>query len=365
MPIRMLVRSSLHNDKAWKNKTISRAKLMVQRSDIKSFTAWAMRKSVLLRREGSATESNILMLELEEELLKNRCSPTPWTRAQLALIGLSRSEAHTHADEFGEAENILKKCIQKLEHTPSSLERIALLLIKIQLGKIIRYQGCFSEAKDILETAYETALEDDLYKDIRRQALLELIDVCVENDVSRARELLNKVEITSWNHRLTLSSAEILLQEGEVEDAQRGFDVVIEAFSKKLDSPNLSLLRAYVGAARSLQTRFCKTNNVDSLAEAVSYWTKALEMLLKAFAPEAEGRVTAMVLLSSAVCSFEMGNREQAYQSLANLQPHRKDMTSPLCFSTPQGGQFWIPGFGGQFLTDVLVSLRKHGVYFS
>lgn len=239
-----LIAASRFSNANWKAEAISRARKLLEDKNDLYLHAWlAYRESSILRMSGKHEESETaLQLFLRRVSSDKDEKLTPRLNSHRGDLIISYSENLIRQGKFPEAKAELTEWTPlRAEH--STLERITLRARDITLGKVLRFQGLFREALDLLESVMRDSLLDDFFEGSGwYRALVSGIAelYCEVNQPSDAERLLlrelepmreRKTQDISTGRRLQLSLAEVYLLQHRYTEAESLLHALQRAFS--------------------------------------------------------------------------------------------------------------------------------------
>ncbi|KAK8076088.1 hypothetical protein PG994_003360 [Apiospora phragmitis] len=252
----------------------------------------------------------------------------------LGQIMIQRVLNCIQAEDFS-AVSLLLANWQPLGQKPSPMESIVLLRKHMLSGRILRFQGAFTESLTHLKDALAiTELQKDVdFDDDLRDLTCDLADTLIELDDAEAAEYHLQAEITRRNQAYIPTPRKTLLDLSlaEARFAQQRFE---EARTLCLDiesRPNLlkfEKLRLYFIMAKIYHIR-------PDHARAITYWSKAMEAVGKF--QLTNGRTTRMIIMSICDNMGRLGHGPLLQDSGRQLD-HLDKLVKP------GGTEYWIAG---------------------
>lgn len=288
----MLLAASRFSNSLWKQEAVDRIKQLLQdSSDAYLKVCLAQRESSLLRMLGKRASSNKTLegfihstiLPGYDQLLE---SDARWNAQRGELI-LSFGENLIANDALTIARHELVQWRSINPKSPSSMERIVLRGRNIMLGKILRFQGHFQAAVDVLDAVLQESKVDSFYEGTgwRRVLLSNLADLyCELQRPADAQSLLepefrqmidSRSQDISSGRRIRLSLAETYIRSGAYEKAEEILSSLAKLYGTIDDPDSLAksgILRVWASLARIAHVRCCWD-------EALLNWNKASSAL--------------------------------------------------------------------------------------
>jgi len=163
-----ILAASRFSDAQWKKEAISRAKKLLDGDNNQHFNAWlAYRESAVMRMSGMLRESELALETFVRSTVIQSADSleiNPQFNAQRGDLVISYSENLIRKGKLDEAKRELIEWKPLNATSPSSLEKIAIRARDITLGKVLRYQGLFTEAVLLLETVLDECILDDFFE---------------------------------------------------------------------------------------------------------------------------------------------------------------------------------------------------------
>lgn len=288
----MLLAASRFSNTLFKREAIERVKqLLHDSSDAYLKVGLAQRESSLLRMLGKRASSNKTLEEFihstilpgYDQLLE---SDARWNAQRGELI-LSFAENLIENDSLTVARQELLQWKPINPRSPSSMERIVLRGRNIMLGKILKYQGHFQAAVDVLDAVLQESKIDSFYEGTgwRRVLLSNLGDLyCELQRPADAQSLLepefrqmidSRSQDISSGRRIRLTLAESYIRSGAYEKAEEILSSLAKLYGTIDDPDSLAkngIFQVWASLARITHVRCCWD-------EALINWNKASSAL--------------------------------------------------------------------------------------
>lgn len=353
-----LLAASRFSDAPWKGEAICRTKQLLGQDNEPYMNAWlAYRESAVMRMSGMLKNSESTLHGFLHHLaLPSKEDPqmTPRYNAQRGELVISFSENLVRQGRLSEAKAELIEW-SPLSKDCSTLETIVLRARDIILGKVLRFQGRFSEALALLDGVVQSCHLDDFFEGTGwyRVLLSEVADLYCELDRPSDAESLLLQELTpmiergtqdiATGRRLRMSLAETYLQRKMYAEAE-SLLVDLRQASLLSGAPDytakINIFRIWVSLARVLhgQSRW---------QEALSSWRQALSALdsIKL----SWGLNAGLVRCSIAHALMMMGHEEDSARA---SQEANANMAS-------ESRVYWIPLFNSRWHDFILEKLQK------
>ena len=288
----MLLAASRFSNTTWKQEAIKRVKQLLQDSrDAFLKVSLAQRESSLLRMVGKRASSNKTLEEFihstilpgYDQLLE---SDARWNAQRGELI-LSFAENLIANDALTIARNELLQWKPINPRSPSSMKRIVLRGRNIMLGRILKFQGQFQAAVDVLDAVLQESKIDSFYEGTgwRRVLLSNLGDLyCELQRPADTQSLLDpefkqmidsRSQNISSGRRIQLTLAESYIRGGAYEKAEEILSSLAKLYGTIDDPDSLAqegMFRVWTSLARIAHMRCCWD-------EALLNWKKASNAL--------------------------------------------------------------------------------------
>ncbi|KAI4232447.1 MAG: hypothetical protein LQ349_005006 [Xanthoria aureola] len=361
----MLLAASRFSTTSWKREAIDRVKQLLQDSDDAYLkVCLAQRESSLLRMLGKRALSNKTL----EEFIHSTVLPG----YDQLLEGDARWNALRGELILSFAENLIENdalTIARLEllqwkpinpGSPSSVERIVLRGRNITWGKILKYQGDFQAAVDVLDAVLQESKIDSFYEGTgwRRVLLSNLGDLyCELRRPADAQSLLepeyrhmidSRCQNISSGRRIQLTLAESYIRSGAYEKAEEILSSLATVYGTIDDPDSLAergIFRVWASLARIAHVRGCWD-------EALLNWRKASSAL------QSRGRPNhshyGLVQQAMAHALAKLGRIHESSEASAKA----KDLLSS------GEHRYWIVGFDS-YWRDYIIEGKDQGLHAS
>lgn len=343
-----LLAASRFSNAKWKTEAISRAKKLLEDDKDPYMNAWlAYRESAIARMFGKEAESEDALqrfLQFSTTLGQEEFELDPRFNAQRGDLIISFSENLIRQGKLLEAKKELIEW-KPLGGSQSTLEGITLRARDITLGKVLRYQGLFEEARTLLEGVLQNSVLDDYFEGTGwyRVLLSNVADLYCELGLPANSEKLIMQELSpmkergtqdiATGRRLQMSLAETYLQRHMYAKAESLLLDLQRAFMSS-DGPeytsDVNTFRIWILLARISHAQSCWD-------ECLARWKHALSVLERLNLDR--GFNSGLVRCSIADVLFMTGHRTEAAEMFRKA---RADMTS-------EPRIFWIPLFNSQW----------------
>ncbi|RAK99392.1 LipA and NB-ARC domain protein [Aspergillus ibericus CBS 121593] len=350
-----LIAASRFSNANWKVEAISRAKNLLEDGNDLYLHAWlAYRESSILRMSGKHEESETALQQfLRRVSFEEDEKLTPRLNSHRGDLIISYSENLIRQGKLPEAKAELTEWTP-LHADYSTLERITLRARDITLGKVLRFQGLFREALDLLEGVLQGSLLDDFFEGSGwyRALVSGVAELhCELNQPSDAESLLlrelepmreKRTQDISTGQRLQLSLAEVYLLQHRYAEAESILFALQRAFSIS-GAPDytaqVNSFRVWVSLARisHLQSHW---------EEALPRWKSALVVLEQI---GLGGGFNAGIVRCSIAHILLMTGRE--VEGTETLQAAKVNLAS-------EPRVFWIAVFNSQWCDFILGRVR-------
>ncbi|KND92895.1 hypothetical protein TOPH_02403 [Tolypocladium ophioglossoides CBS 100239] len=260
------------------------------------------------------------------------------SRCLLSRIAGSLDQAASSLGDLTSDLSAAKKLLEDwspLNQSPSSMEEVVLFRKNMILGRILRFQGEFTESLTHLEIARKTTekRKDLIFDEDLRDVTCDLADTLRELDDPTSAEHDLRTEIARRDQScisslgrslLELSLAEALFAQGRLKEAERlCLDVQSRPGLLKFEK-----LRLHITLA--------KIRHVDSENQgALSYWSEAMGAIGKF--PMTSGRTTRIIVMSICDTLGCLGHNWLMHES-------QRQVASLDELAKPGGIQYWIAG---------------------
>lgn len=327
-----LVEASRFPNMAWKRFAVGQAEIAARGLEDPYLSCCIAQSQSLLSRIGGNMDHATSSIG---HFIQGRVENSMDNRMNSAIghVTIQRSLNCIQAEDLSAARNLLEDW-KPLQQEPSPIEQVVVFRKEMLLGKILRFQGAFSEslirlktARKILEHCKYLIFDEDL-----RDLTCDHGDTLRELGDSAAAESHLRAEITRRDQRsisfgkslLELALAEALFAQGRFREAEKlCLDVQSRPSLLKLER-----LRSYITMA--------KIRHVESDNEgAFSYWSEALKEIAKFQLNN--GRTTRIIVIS--ICDALSG-LGQAWL----LTESQKQVAYLDEMAKPGGVQWWIAG---------------------
>ncbi|KAJ5938433.1 hypothetical protein N7466_001567 [Penicillium verhagenii] len=353
-----LLAASRFSHAQWKLEAVSRTRKLLEDDDDPFLKAWlAYRESSIMRMSGLSQESeHVLQTFLRQSATSDyeKSHTTASFNAQRGNLIISFAENLIREGNLTGAKEELVEW-KSLGTEYSTLERIVSRARDITLGKVLRYQGLFREAFDLLEGVLQDSLFDDYFEgtDWYRVLLSGVADLhCEIGQPDDSKNLImqeltpmkkNGTQDIATGRRLQMSLAEAYLQRNMYSEAE---SLLLDVHRAVLSSgtpdykAQVNIFRIWVSLARI-------SHKKSHWEDALSRWRDALSVLdhLKMN----KGFNAGIVRCSIAHVLMMTGNKSECADI---LQEARTNMAS-------ESRIFWIPLFNSQW-HDFIVDSLKH-----
>lgn len=276
----MLLAASRFNVLSWKQNAINQAKKISEGlEDPYLHICIAQRESSLLRMNGETTKSYQVIGEFHASITlpdeRAISGDARWSSKRGELVH-SCAENLIQSGELNAARDELLQWNPINAGSPSPMERIVLRSKSISLGRILRTQGHFRDALNLLQATYEESEADEIDIGGWRRVLLSNIGELhceLEQSMDAQRLLLPELEKMriagsqniSSGRRLQLTLAEAFLRDGLYGKAEEILYNVRSVLGN-IDAPDMIARRAI----------FRAWANLARIAHLTSQWDKAL-----------------------------------------------------------------------------------------
>ena len=285
----MLVSASRFWITPWKLQCIKQAKsLLGSNTDNYLPIAIAYRESSLSRMIGDQKGANeILKQSIQSLIFPKDLTQGPRYNAHRADLIISYAQNLIQDSDLITAQEELCKWLPINQTSPSTMERSTLKNRNITLGKILRYEGKFSEALVYLEEQLKHSMSEDVQEAIGWQHLLlsNVADLYIELNRPADAEALLQPEIIqmankNWSNsgsskRLQLSLIEAFIRRSKYDEAIQWL-LPLKNHYERIKEPNALDRRSLFRVLTSL-ARIDHFNH--SWNDALFNWRRALEVL--------------------------------------------------------------------------------------
>ena len=285
-----LVSASRFSITSWKLRCIERAKgLLDPASHDYLRAAITYRNSSLVRITGHKEESNELLKQfIHSDSSSKLGSLDPRYNAHRLDLIISYAQNLLQESNLAAAREELSNWLPLNTTSPSSMERLALKSRNTTLGKILRYEGKFTEALTYLEGILEQSeFEDEDIGEItgwRHLLLSNIADLYTElgrpvNAIKMLEPELTQMRSKNWaesgsSKRLQLSLIEAFIRHDELENALKWL-LPLKRHLEKVKEPDVlikrGLLRVWTTLARVAHFR-------QDWNKALINWKEALNV---------------------------------------------------------------------------------------
>ncbi|KAL1853794.1 hypothetical protein Plec18167_007216 [Paecilomyces lecythidis] len=353
-----LLAASRFSNAEWKAEAISRTKKLLEDDKDPYMNAWlAYRESAIARMFGKEAESEDALqrfLQFSTTLGQEEFKLDPRFNAQRGDLIISFSENLIRQGKLLEAKKELIEW-KPLGGSQSTLEGITLRARDITLGKVLRYQGFFEEARTLLEGVLQNSVLDDYFEGTGwyRVLLSNVADLYCELGLPANSEKLIMQELSpmkergtqdiATGRRLQMSLAETYLQRHMYAKAESLLLDLQRAFMSS-DGPeytsDVNTFRIWILLARISHAQSCWDG-------CLARWKHALSVLERLNLDR--GFNSGLVRCSIADVLFMTGHRTEAAEMFRKAQA---DMTS-------EPRIFWIPLFNSQWHDFIMDRLKE------
>ncbi len=342
-----LVEASRFSSPDWKRQAIAIAKKCLYHVDGSyPHACVAQRESMICRVHKKDIDPALALSSFVYDDCQHELSPR--MNAELGQLALQSAINHVQNEDLSEALKKLRTWQPMDVKSLSKAERIVLYHLTIWEGKILRYQGHFTDSfrcfqKALVQCDHESSLED-----ARPSSIRDLGDAYCELEKPQAAECILKEEFgrlgdrgaensKDWN-LLQLSYVESLMGQGRLQEA--------EALCLKIQpSPSLSKLDSL-----RLLTLFGRIYYEQSVWDsAFTYWNKALAAVREH--PFVNGHTTVAILHSTKEVLFQLGQDE--------LRRTTENQINEIQIIKPDGCKHWIPGLERWHCSHIRPSQRR------
>ncbi|TGZ78640.1 TPR repeat-contain NB-ARC [Ascodesmis nigricans] len=351
-----LLAASRFSEPSWKMEALDRAKLLLKDDADQYLNAWlSYRGSCILRMAGKQSESERILeafVQSKSQLAHDGGSDglgTPRYNAQRGELIVSFAENMIRRGQLDEAKSELCEWSALDPVAPSTFERIILRARDITLGKVLRYQGNFTEAFMLLNEVLEGSPTDDCFEGSGwyRVLLSGVAELHTElgRPVEAERLLTQELKLMKESgsqeiavcRRLRISLAETFLERGMFSEATEILSVLSTIY-KSMDKPDhatkINHLRVQVSLAR--------------VSHLQSHWTEALELWNEALAFSARLKVD--FGFSAGMMRFSKGH---ALHVLGKTEESHELMKEARKLMDAEPRILWIAGFCTRWWTYV------------
>ncbi|KAM0415914.1 hypothetical protein ACHAPT_013125 [Fusarium lateritium] len=328
-----LIEASRFPGMAWKYFAVGQAELAAGRlKNTHLRLCIGQSKALLGRLSGNMNEAVNSLQDLSSDDPASAMNQR--TRSEIHVTVLQRCLNYIQVADLDTARKLLEDWTP-LGENPSPLEEVICFRKYSLLGRIMRYQGEFSDSLEQLQIAHKaTQQQSDLILDEDlRDLTCDLADTLRELDRPVAGEELLRPEMVRRTERpdplagkslLELALAESLFAQGRYEEAEQiCLDIQTRTSLLKYEKLRLCVILA-------------KLRHMNSeLESALSFWSEAMQALQKF--PLVNGRVNRIISTSMADVLDAQG-----HNWLTRESPRRASLSE---LAKPQGVPYWIAGF--------------------
>lgn len=310
----------------------------------------AQRESTRQRILGEYTNSTLI---LDRYQLRHNCSGfLTWTDKSLVhatngQLLVSSAILDLQQEKLSQALDKLRVWAPLNRSCPASIEQYTQWSVNLTQGKILRYQGDFSDAFEVFTRNWKLEEVLHLSNIDRCDFYSNLADVLIEQGHTEEAQNLLQNEIQRLSKLdddvikelmlLKLSFAEAYLRQGRTSDA---LVILSDLEAKQNTEPTLTRLgrlRLWIGLARVRHQQ-------SDWGETQKLWTKAIDELRSV--PLVNGWTTRVILLSMQLVSLKIEDVEMAVKS-------RKIIGNIAYATEPEGCKYWIAGLGSYWFDYV------------
>ncbi|KAL8646466.1 MAG: hypothetical protein Q9210_006126 [Variospora velana] len=356
----MLLATSRFSSTSWKRGAINRVKQLLQdSSDAYLKVCLAQRESSLLRMLGEGASSDKTLEEFVHSTIlpgydQSLEGDARWNAQRGELI-LSFAENLIANDALTVARRELLQWKPIDPRSSSSMERIVLRGRNIILGKILKFQGHFQEAVEVLDAVLQESKIDSFYEGTgwRRVLLCNLGDLYCELQRPADAQLLlepefrQMVDSSSQNissgRRIQLTLAESYVRSGMYEKAEEILTSLAKLYGTIDDPDSLAksgIFRVWASLARIAHVRCCWD-------EALFNWNKACSALQSLGRPNHS---------HSGLVQYAIAH---ALSKLGKIQESSDVVAKARYLLSSDGRMYWIVGFDSYWRDYIVEGIEK------